>query len=449
MADHFDDDLLAQYAEGPDSLEEGIRLKIELHIQECAFCQGAVDVARDFAQALPDAETWWIADELQTGARRGSLRSFAARIAEEDREAERFLRKLVDSPYRFGAAGPAITRRYRTGGAVRLLSQAAHEACAREPLHALNLADVARRIADALPDDYYPADAVNELRGTAWKAVANANRFLGRFDDGFKAADKAEAAYRRISVASHQLGRIAYIRGVLCQQRQEYDKALGYAQEASRLSDGSGDLEGFVFARNLEGMIFLKIGRTNEALERFTSVQAAAQMLDDRRLEASAINNIGNVYLERADWTNALRYLVIALQLFAELKQHTEVVRARWRIAAVALGTGDFTTADRQLSEVNFDSAVLGMDSDVALIKLDLAEAKLMLGDTAAVRKLCVEVFAFFREARMLTGALTAAAFLQDAARHDRITVKHIHHVQRFLSKLKDEPDTLFISPAD
>src|SRR5205807_720398 len=117
----------------------------------------------------------------------------------------------------------------------------------------------------------------------------------------------------------------------------------------------------------------------------------------------------------------------------------------RWRIAAVALGTGDFTTADRQLSEVNFDSAVLGMDSDVALIKLDLAEAKLMLGDTAAVRRLCAEIFRFFREARMLTGALTAAAFLEDAARRDRLTPEHISHVRRFLHRLKDEPDALFL----
>ncbi len=449
MAEHFDDKVLAQFAEQPESLDEDTRLKVELHLGDCSFCRGVVDVARDFAEALPDPETWWIADELQTATRRASLRSFAAFIADEDREAERFLRKLVDSPYRFGATGPAIIRRYRTGGAVRLLAQAAHEAGAKEPLHALNLAEVARRIADALPDDYYPADAVNELRGTAWKAVANANRFLGRFDDGFKAADRAEEAYRRVSVSTRQLGRIAYIRGLLCHQRQDYDRALAYAQEASRLSDGSGDLEGFIFARNLEGGILLKTGRINEALDRFTSVQAAAQMMCDQRLEASAVNNIGNAFLERADWANALRYLLIALQLFTELKQQTEVVRVRWRIAAVALGSGDFTTADRQLSEVNIDCAVLGMDGDVALIKLDLAEAKLMLGDTAAVRRLCVEVFAFFREARMLTGALTAAAFLEDAARRDRITPKHIGHVRRFLHRLKDEPEALFLSPPD
>ena len=319
----------------------------------------------------------------------------------------------------------------------------------REPLHALNLADAARQIADGLPDDYYPADAVYELRGTAWKAIANANRFLGRFADGFKAADRAEQAYRRLPNAGRQLARIAYIRGLLHQKQQNYEKALEYTREASERSDASGDLEGFVLAKNLEGGIFLRLGRTDEALDRFTSVQAAAQMLGDLDLEASAINNIGNCYLERGDYSSALQHLLVALQLFTQLKRATDIVLARWRIGAVALRRGDFRSAERQLATVNADSTALGMDSDVALIKLDLAEAKLMLDDTAAVRTLCVEIFGFFREACMLTGALTAAAFLEEAAHRERITRKHIDHVRRFVRRLKDDPDALFVRPPE
>jgi tetratricopeptide (TPR) repeat protein len=447
--EHFDDAILAQFAESPESLDGQLRLQIELHLRECSLCEGAVDVARSFAEALPDPETWWIADELYLEKRRTALRSFSARIAEEDREAERHLRKFVDSPYRFETAASAIQRRCRTGGAVRLLSQAAHEACSQQPLHALNLADIATQIADALPDDYYPADAVNELRGTAWKAVANANRYLARFDDGFKAADKAEQAYRRLNSAARQLGRIAYIRGLLCQKQQNYERALVFAHQASQMSDSAGDLEGFVLARNLEGGALLKLGRTDEAIDRFTSVRAAAQMMGDAKLEASAINNTGNAYLERGDWPNAVHYLLIALQRFTELRQQTEILRAQWRLAAASLGMGDFQNAERQLSEVNASSAVLGLDGDVALIKLDLAEAKLMLGDTATVRTLCIEIFAFFRQARMLTGALTAAAFLEEAAHRDRLTAKQIQHVRRFLRRLKDEPDALFVRPTD
>lgn len=446
---HFEDDVLAQYAESPDALDEVTRGRLEAHLRECSRCSGAVDFARDFAASLPDEETWWIADELENGKLRRSIRAFAERIAGEDREADRHLAKFVDSPYRFSSAASAILRRCRTGGAVRLLSQAAHEACSREPLHALNLADAARRIADALPDDYYPANGVEELRGTAWKAVANANRFLGRFADGFKATDRAERAYRRLPSPGRQLARVAYIRGLLYQKQQNYDKALEYAHEASKRSDASGDLEGFVFARNLEGGIFLRVGRTDEALDRFASVQASAQMMGDLELEASAINNIGNCYLDRGEYTLALSHLIVALKLFTELKRTTDAVLAHWRIGTIALRTGDFRSAERQLVAVNADSSSLGMDSDVALIKLDLAETKLMLDDTAAVRSLCVEIFGFFREAGMLTGALMAAAFLEEAAHRELITSNHIDHVRRFVRRLKDDPDARFVRPPE
>lgn len=445
--EHYDDDTLSRFAENPDSLDTATKLDIELHVANCVECQGAVEVAREFGAALPDAETWWIADELSTASRRASLRSFAMRIAEEDREAERLLRKFVDSPLRFTSAASAILRRCRTGGAVRLLSQAAHSACAREPLHALNLADVACQIADALPDDYYPADAVNELRGTAWKAVANANRFLGRFPDGFKAADRAERAYRRVGSSSRQLGRVAYIRGALSEKQQDYEAAMKYAQEACHLCDGAGDLEGFVIARNLEAVVLQIMGRTEEALDRFASVQAAAQMMGDLRLEASALQNIGKCHLDRGDWSSALRFLLIALQHFKSFGMDAEVLRTRWTLASVSLGTGDYRGAERQLTEVNAESSKLGLDSDVALIKLDLAEAKLVLGDMAAVKRLCREIFGFFREARMLTGALTAAAYLEEVARLERITNKHIQHVRRFVHRLRKEPDAVFLPP--
>jgi tetratricopeptide (TPR) repeat protein len=447
--DHFDDDVLAQYAEAPDSLDEVTKARLEAHLQECGRCAGAVDMGRELAEVLPDEETWWIADELESGKQRRSIRAFAERIAAEDREAERHLSQLVTSPYRFLGASGAVLRRCRTGGAVRLLAEAAHETCERNPLHALSLAEAACQIADALPDDYYPAAGVFELRGTAWKAVANAHRYLGRFAEGFKAINRAEKAYRTLPSAGQQLARIAYVRGLLYLKQQNYEKALQCAREASGRSDTAGDLEGFVFARILEGSILLRLGSTDEALDRFTSVQASAQMMGDLLLEARAINNIGNCYLERGEHPTALQHLLAALQLFTELKRPTEILLARWRIGTVALRTGDFHSAERQLTAVNADSTALGMDSDVALIKLDLAEAKLMLGDTAAVRSLCVEIFAFFRDADMLTGALTAAAFLQEAAHRERITRHHIDHVRRFVSRLKDDPDALFVRPPE
>src|SRR5258708_14760715 len=110
---------------------------------------------------------------------------------------------------------------------------------------------------------------------------------------------------------------------------------------------------------------------------------------------------------------------------------------------------GELRSAERQLNTVNAECAVLGLDSDVALIKLDLAEIKLMLGEVAAVRPLCQEIMGFFRSADMITGALTAAAFLVEAAQQERITRRHINHVRSFVHRLKDDPDAVFARPPE
>ena len=83
MDDHFDDAILAQYAEDPDSLDEVTRKRLEAHLAECGMCAGGVDFARDLGEALSDEETWWIADELEGGKRRMDVRAFAERIAAE------------------------------------------------------------------------------------------------------------------------------------------------------------------------------------------------------------------------------------------------------------------------------------------------------------------------------------------------------------------------------
>jgi hypothetical protein len=193
----------------------------------------------------------------------------------------------------------------------------------------------------------------------------------------------------------------------------------------------------------------MRVGRVAEALDRFVAVRASAQVLDDLGLEARAINNIGNCHTDMGDHAAGLEHLFTAVQLFSQLNLSTEVLRVRWKIGAVALASGDYQSADQQLTAVSAESAVLGLDSDVALIKLDLAEAKLMLGDSAAVTRLCTDIMSFFRAARMITGALTAAEFLVEAARQELLTRRHLDHVRRFVQRLKDNPAAVFRSPPE
>jgi hypothetical protein len=49
----------------------------------------------------------------------------------------------------------------------------------------------------------------------------------------------------------------------------------------------------------------------------------------------------------------------------------------------------------------------------------------------------------------MLTGAMTAAAFLKEAAAQRTIKREHITHVRRYLDALDRSPDVVFVPPPD
>jgi hypothetical protein len=87
------------------------------------------------------------------------------------------------------------------------------------------------------------------------------------------------------------------------------------------------------------------------------------------------------------------------------------------------------------------------MAADAARCQLDLAEALLMLGRFDEVQSVCGALVSYFRQARMITGALTAAAFLKEAASSGRLTRTHIDHVRTYLSQLEHRPELPFSPP--
>ena len=47
----------------------------------------------------------------------------------------------------------------------------------------------------------------------------------------------------------------------------------------------------------------------------------------------------------------------------------------------------------------------------------------------------------------MITGALTAAAYLKEAAMNRSLTVEGVRHVRKYLADLDRTPDLLFLPP--
>lgn len=443
---HIADETLMRHADAPGALLDGQSMA---HLDACTECRSKLEDYRLLGSAMADRETWEMVEEIETESRQLVLRAFVSRCAAEDAAAVRMLRDVLESQYRFAYARVAQRRRFRTGGVVRMLCDAAWTECPRDPRFARELAEAACMIAEALPDDEYPASAINELRGRAWKEYSSACRYLSEFKAGFDALARAERAYRRLPDGEPQLATVDLCRAILLWEQQRYDEALPLARAAARRFSNRRETRNYFEAKEVEALILHRQGDVAAACETYEQMFTYADELGDTEMKARSARNLGVAYRDRAEIGLASRYMLIALRLYEQLDQRAIVVLMRGLIARLALTAGNASEAVRRLPPLIDEMRRLGLRADASRAQLDLAEALLILGRLEEVEAVCSGLAAFFREAEMLTGALTAVAYLKETAAMRRLTTSHIEHVRAYIAQLERAPDLPFLRPSD
>ncbi len=440
---HIREEELAAYTAGSDATGAARRAEIEREIDSCAECRTTFERMVVADDDLPDSDVW----ERSTGsASLDSLRAHGERVAAEDEEATALLEPFLRAPAQ--AAWQSFqSKRYRTGGVVRNLIAHAATLHEREPLEALTFADTAIMIAEALPDDSYPANAVDELRGTAWKERANALRFLGRYDEGLESLRRAERAYRALTWPAFGLASVAYVRGWILFEQQRYHEAAEVAAIAEEAFSNLGDDERQMWALHLKANIALEREELETAIRLFRRVADYGEQRNDALWIARGAQALGNCYLDARKPSEASVQLHTALMLFRELDQRTEITRTEWGVARLIMDGGKIEEAIRQLRAVIAGFTSAGMVTDAALAGLDLADALLARGEMREIVALTRHLFQVFTDAGMLTGALTAIAYLREAAESGRLTNADIAAVRGFLRRAERQPGLLFIPP--
>jgi tetratricopeptide (TPR) repeat protein len=440
--DHIPEHDLAIFAFDPAATPQ--RSEIETHIAACATCRTTVDFMRVTDADLADEEVW----ELTAGsATMDSLLTMAAQIAAEDAEADELLKDLLRAPAVTAWTKIQNMKRYRTGGVVRRLSAHAHSVCEGEPLEALTFADAAIAVAEALPDDTYPACAVYELRGTAWKERANAQRFLGRFEAALESLSRAERAYLKLRSPALGIATVTFVRAeVLCEQRR-YDDAKASAEQAELAFAHLGDDDRRMLALYLRADITYEQHNLVDATTLFEQVLAYGETLNDPIWIARGSQALGNCFLYRQNIGEASIHFHRSLALFTELGITSERVRTEWGIARMLLEVGKHVDAIRRLRNVTAAFESLGMVTDAALAGLDIAEGLLASERPREIIDLAAHLFLVFTDAGMLTGALTAIAYVKEAAGRNTLTPGDLQVVRGFLRRAERKPDLIFIPP--
>jgi tetratricopeptide (TPR) repeat protein len=447
LDEHIAETELSLYAFNPDALPLARQNAIDEHAAACADCRATLDFFMVTEEELRDPDVW---ERTAGSATLDSLRAHAERIAAEDHDAEALLARFFSSPALTAMTNlETLGKRYMTGGVVRRLSAHAHGICESEPLDALTFADAAVNMAETLPDHTYPAKAVFELRGTAWKERANSQLMLGELPGALESLTRAERAYGQLISPALGLATVDLVRaGVLYEQRL-LDEAAKVAEQAERRFAHMGDEERRMKALHLRGSIKLEAGDLSGAIAFYQQVLQFGEASADAGWIARAEYAIGHCEVDRGNLAEATMRFRSALAIFRETGPPVDRIRTEWGLARVVLQGGKPADAIRRLRDVAAQYEHLGMVTDAALVGLDIADALLKTGQMQEIAVLAARLFHVFKDAATVTGALTAVAYLKEAATTGTLTSHGTHTVRTFLRRAERRPDLVFLPPPD
>ncbi len=87
------------------------------------------------------------------------------------------------------------------------------------------------------------------------------------------------------------------------------------------------------------------------------------------------------------------------------------------------------------------------MPTYAACVGLDIADGLLALNRLNEIVALAQHLFSVFAKAGLLTGALSAIAYLKEAAASKRLTRQDVEAIRKFLRRAEHQPTLQFVPP--
>lgn len=443
MGEHVPNDELSLFAHDKLSFERERREEIESHLANCAECGASFDFYAVAEEDLGDLAVW----QSIIGSTAAAMSAYANQCAAEDREADELLKEYFANPRKAALANIANQRKFHTGGVVRRLNARAHELFGSLPLEALIFADLAQTVAELLPDTTYPNNAIYELRGTALKERANALVRLAEFDEALESLSRAEHAYGHLRSPGYGLAAVELGRAAVYYERGELQGAAKHVNLAEQLYAHQGLERQRMKAVLLRGQIAYESLELAESSAIMRQVMEFGQQVGDASWIARGSYCRALCEMELGNPGEAGVLFQSALVIFREIGPTEDRISTEWGLARLVLLGGNPSDGVRRLRDVIAAFEEIGRVMNAALAGVDLAEALLVLERWSEIEKVAAHAFRVLKKAGHLTGALTALAYLKEAAAKQQLTSETLRVVRQYLRRVEREPDLLFAPP--
>ncbi|MDQ6799979.1 MAG: tetratricopeptide repeat protein [Acidobacteriota bacterium] len=396
---------------------------------------------RDLTSALRDNSVW---DERQLSEApapktTNMLRAFAERTKAEDAAAGPIVARLIAAP-----AMIQLHPEWRTAGVVRKLLAVVDEKNYSEPKVAAEIAALAVEVAESIEPGLYPFDTVMKLRALAWRERAYALYFIGSFADSLDALDHTDQLLTKCAVSAYEAANAAVTRAHVYGEMERLGEAISLADSAAEVFRSFGDQARECVAGFTKANLLVQARRFSEALPIYESINSDSRIVESTR--ALALYHAALCYRELSRFERAKALFAEALTRFERSGVPSLRAKALWSLGSVFALEHRHNDALALFAQARQEFEELAMAQDLALASVDTAESLLMLGRREEVITLCHEAMEYFAKAGLAytQGALTALAYLKEAADTQTLTRTAFGEVRAFFQMLPKRPELLF-----
>ncbi|HEV8579847.1 MAG TPA: helix-turn-helix transcriptional regulator [Thermoanaerobaculia bacterium] len=330
--------------------------------------------------------------------------------------------------------------RFRDWGLCVRVAAESLEKAANQPREALELAELARLIAELTPETEVPPA---RLQGYAWAHVANGRRVCSDLPGAKEALARSLQLWESVDAGDPGLLNAAvvpWIEAAVRREERRFAEALKRIDDALRLDPGE-----------LRGKILLSKSAIFQILEdpkgSAAALSEAAPLIDTEREPRLAFVLQFNFLVDLAHqgcYEEVEQRLPEVRALAERHRDELDVVRTVWLQGKAAAGLGRSQEAEEAFEQARRVFRERELAYDFALVSLELALLLLEQGRTAEVRTLAKGMLWVFRAQGVAQEALAALRIFCNAVQRETATVHLAQRVVRYLYRARYDSELPF-----
>ncbi len=336
------------------------------------------------------------------------------------------------------------SRRFQTLAVCDLLIEKSFDEGFREPVHSVELAEVAIEVAGQLDSGYYGKSVVQDLKARAWAHLGNARRIGSDFIGAEQAFVMAEMLSDEGSADPLEEARILDLKASLLSDQGWFEQAAELLDEVIDIYDDVKEYHRQGRAVISKGLFLGYAGWSEKAIH---LLQEGLGLIDwDRepRLVLMARHNLAWFLNDCGRGPEALQQLERFRHSYQEFPDPWTELRLMWLEGRIAGGLGRGEESEAALRQVQQRFVDQGLGYDASMVTLDLASLYLRQGRSQEVKELAAAMVPIFIAQDVHRQAIAALAVFQQAAELDLATASLVEEIMSYLLRARKNPKLIF-----